>query len=447
MALLRTRGASSTADSLTPEAAPHPVTVGGRPASADFFIDLIPQFSEFVFPLNPIISPDEIRQAIENMYATGSPEDTALVYAFAAMTINRTRSSWTVSGELATLMADLVQSSTKAYRAIEMDSMQSGALRYLPVTVKRVLTAVFLSVCVLTLGHVDRSATMLREAVTVLESRRIHRPDSAKDDLRWQRLYWETYIHERHMAISAPFRVILPALRSGLPLMDADIAPHVDVGFRRLVSLFLIVDDTFVAYWQAQQGPEAASADLTAEWIDKVQLQLDQDAEGTDGEEERLRAGGQGGLTELQRIDLGITRLWLRTLVWQMALSGGLLCSSPTHKGLSLRFPVTRICGELAPLFTRLKDVTSVGYHGMGMLQKLFDITSTIADVLALPGTAGEVEESENVYRVQELLFVSRLLLAFKAMPGKQKEYLNSKLEALARVYTMVDFGNPLDET
>ncbi|KAJ3550035.1 hypothetical protein NM208_g193 [Fusarium decemcellulare] len=412
--------------------------------SRDFFINLLPQFSQFVFPLNPIISPQEMQDAIANM--DDSAEDAALVHAFAAITINRTRSSWEVHGELATLMANLVHRSMKAYRDVELESddVQTGTLGPLPVTIKRVLTSIFLSVCVLTLGSVNRSFAILREGVTMLQTLHLHHRHPAGGDsiTKWQRLYWEAYMHERHMALEVSFSGALSTLRTGLPGTDESIPPHIDLGFRRLVNLFLILDDNFVAHWRAQQDPTNAAPELKAEWVEQKQGQLDEDAACTAKEEACLLDRGLSGLSELQHIDLAITRLWLRTLVWQLALSGGLLCSAPVHEGLSLRFPVVGICEELLCLFNQLESVTSVGFHGMGMLKKLFEITSTIADVLTLPTSPEEVQQQEHVSRVKDLLFLVKFLLSFNAIPKQQREYLDGKLETLRNVYTTVDFSD-----
>lgn len=173
------------------------------PRPTDFFLGLLPQYAEFVYPLNPIISPQEMEEAIRNM--DQSSEDAALVHAFAAITINRTRSSWALHKGVAVQMTELVRCSTRAHRTYELDwdvEREDGILKPLPVTAKRILTCVFLSVCALTLGRVDRSFALLREGITMFQALDFGQgfPDGPNNAARWQRLYWELFLHERHVA-------------------------------------------------------------------------------------------------------------------------------------------------------------------------------------------------------------------------------------------------------
>lgn len=132
-------------------------------------------------------------------------------------------------------------------------------------------------------------------------------------------------------------------------------------------------------------------------------MQLDENGDAVQREEAGLRERGLGGLTELQQVDICITRLWLRHWTWQIALSRGLLCSpsSPTaHEATSLQ-----LLRDLTSLFDRLENVTTVGFHEFGIVQKLFEITSTIADVLALPIQTGQVQ-AENGSKIKNLAFL-----------------------------------------
>lgn len=458
---LRGGGTSSVSSAMPPCY----VSAASTPRSADFFINLLPQFSEFVYPFNPVISPQEMREAIDNMER--SAEDTALIHAFAAMTINRTRASWTLRWEDATLISDLLLRSFRAYRVVELEStdLQGYTFGPLPVTAKRILTCIFLSVCLTTLGQHDRSFAIIREGATMLQTMNLQRyqPKHSNDAARWQRLYWEVHMHERHLAMLPSFSSVLPELRSGLPVVDTSIPPHIDLGFRRLLSLFFVLDDTFLAHWRRQQHPEQPLGEPTAEWVERTPrdsdnplpeltaellksklAQLDEHAATTAQEERYLFASGHGGLTELQQIDLSITRLWLRTLIWQLALSRGLLRSAPleaAHEGLLLHFPANSLRGELRSLLIRLENVTSVGFHGIGMLHKLFEITSTIADVLAL-SLGPEEGQLEGVSRIKDLLFIVQFLLSFEAVPREQQDYLLEKTAALQERYAMTDVGD-----
>ncbi len=98
---------------------------------------------------------------------------------------------------------------------------------------------------------------------------------------------------------------------------------------------------------------------MTAEWVEQKQVELDCEERATAEAEARLRAVGGTGLSERQHADIFITRLWLRTLIWQLALSRGLLRSAPpehAHRGLSLHFPADRLSAQLRSLVCHSRE-------------------------------------------------------------------------------------------
>lgn len=421
-----------------------PVSVSLADYSADFFLRLVPDFETLVYPVNPVVTPDEIRAAVTTMHS--SPEDAALVYAFATVTINLTQTSWTLNGDVAAQMTELMQRALKAHRQADLCLTmrpEGAVLGELPVTVKRVATCLFLEISFMAFKHFDRSFTILREATSLVQTLKVHQHtlDDAifdrREVARRQRLYWECYIHERFVNVMSGLPCVLPPLKTGPPFTDLSIPSHVDIGFRRLIHLFMIMDPTFCEHWNAERL--ANPPEMTGEWIEAKQTELDEDELAATQEEERLRAAGQPGLTELQHADLYVTRLWMRTLLWQLALSRGLLRSSPTtHQGLSLHFPAQRLSHQLRTLVSRLESVYSIGTHGSGILQKLFEITSTIADVLALPPGQGTDVDA----RMEDFVFLVGFLFRFERIPKSERDYMWEKVEVLRHMYTVVDFGH-----
>lgn len=420
----------------------------------DFFLNLLPEFETVVYPVNPIISPDEMGAAIRNMQ--NSHEDSALVYSFAAVTINLTRTSWTLHGDIAAQITDLVRHSLASHRQLDVcEVANDGTLNELKITLKRAMTCVFLEICHMSFKRLERSFVVLREAISMLQSLdlRLYSADGVadkRDICRYQRLYWETFIHERFMTILGGHPCIVSELKTGLPFPDPSIPPHVDLGWTRLVELFRIMDDGFLSHWKAQQDPNRPPSSMTAQWIESKQAQLDQDEVDAAEAERKLSESGQGRLTELQLADIFVTRLWLRTLVWQLALSQGLLRSAPardTHQGLSLHFPAQRLSVQLRGLVSRLESVASIGTHGSGILQKMFEITSTVADVLALPQGAGQSQEEARA-RMEDFVFLVKFLFSFERIPKEQRDYVREKLEVLQSMYTVVSFdeltGSPV---
>ncbi|KAL4876548.1 hypothetical protein BJY04DRAFT_223027 [Aspergillus karnatakaensis] len=396
-----------------------------QPSPVTFFLDLLPHFTQFVYPLNPIIPPREIQNSITSM--NNNADDAALVYASAAVTINRRHTYLTSHAEFAGLMTDLISRSLKAFR-------EGGdcVLGPLPVNIKRVMTCIFLGICMTPFGQLDRCFAIVREGITMLQTLDIHKwktrgsAESLCEVARWQRLYWEAYIHERALAMTPSFPRVLPPLETGLPVADPSIPAHIDVGFRRLIHLFLVQDDAFFVHWGAQHRPEEPAPKMTAHWVEHKQAQLDNDEAGT-----------------AQEADLVITRIWLRTLIWQLALGQGLLPSTPSRspeESLSFHFPVDRLSSELRNLVDHLESVVSVGAHGHGIRQKLFDIISTVADVLALPLGPGHLEQS-TVGRADDFVTVATFMLRFEGTTKEQRDYIQDKIQALQEIYTSVDFS------
>ena len=418
------------------------------PYTAEFFHGLVPDFEEVVYTVNPVITPAEIRAAIDNMSV--SCEDSALVHASAAATIDLAQTSWRKQRHVAAAITDLVQHSLTAHRQLDVPRAAEGEFSgNLHVSVKRIMTCVFLQMCMMALKHYARGFALIREAIAMLQvlNHHDHAPGepslSRSETARRQRLYWEIYIHERYITMTAGYPSILTQLREASPLQDVTIPRHVDVGFSRILQLFCVLDEAFLQYWSNLQRPRDNAPIVSSQWIEGKQVELDMDEMHSAEAERDLTADGEGGLTEIQLADLLVTRLWLRTLIWQLALSHGLLRSAPprdAHQGLSLHFPAKRLSSELRSLVCRLESVSSIATHGVGILQKLFEITNTVADVLALPLGHGQTQEGVRT-QMEDFVFLVRFLFSFERIQKKQRDYLRDKLEQLQKMYTVVDFG------
>ncbi|KAK3304934.1 uncharacterized protein B0T15DRAFT_538104 [Chaetomium strumarium] len=424
--------------------------IGGSGYSQDFFMRLLPEYEQLVYPVNPVLTPDELRAAIANMHA--SYEDAALVHSFGAVTINLTQTSWTLHGDIAAQMTSLIRYSVFAHHKVDM-GRDTADVHYLqcemPMTVKRIMVGIWNEISLMAFKRFDRGFASLREAITMIQMLDVHQYSednpcglTRREISRRQRMYWEAYIHERFMCIMSGFPCVMIPLRTGLPITDPDVPPWVTVGFNRLIRLFQVMDPPLLAHWTAQTVLYAPT--ITAEWIEHKQAQLDADEAETAEAVRELAASGGGALTEEQHVDLFVTRLWLRTLVWQLALKHGLLRSAPprdAHEGFSLHFPAQRLSAQLRGLVSRLRSMSSIVTHGSGIFQKLFEITSTVADVLALPRGPGQSQEEARA-RIEDFLFVVRFIFCFERTQKHQRDYLREKLDALRDMYTVVDFGD-----
>ncbi|KAF3765305.1 hypothetical protein M406DRAFT_37932 [Cryphonectria parasitica EP155] len=435
--------------SATPPAAsaapPLALPFSSLPLDEVYFTGLIPSYERFAYPVNPIMTSAEILESIHLMREDRT--HAAFVYAFAAVTVNLTEVSWTLHGDVSARMQDLGARSLAAMHEEPPIGISSA-----PTTsVRRIMTCVFLEMCAMACKQHERASLLLQEAISCIHLLRIDRlkpelnaaptsPSSpggevARPELaRLQRMYWEAFVHERFLTVVSGYPSTMPPLRTGLPYADPTIPAHIHVGFTRIIRLFTILDDEFLSYWTSQDLPEGERPPMAAQYIERKHTQLDDDE--TDAATDH--AGEACGLTELQRADLFVTRMWQRVLVWQLGMSRCLLSSVPpasSHEAMSLVFPARRLGAQLRSLVTQLDPITSIGMHGTGILQKLFEITNTIADVLALVPDATHPGSGQTV---DDFIFLARLLFSFDRIDKVQKDILRMKIQSMGDTFSSI---------
>ncbi|KAI5460434.1 hypothetical protein BGZ63DRAFT_387235 [Mariannaea sp. PMI_226] len=452
---------------------PQPRPLLPSPHTEDF-ISLIPLYEEYIYPFSPIITGAEVLNSIKLMQA--DPTHAAFVYAFAAVTISVTHTPWRLHSDTSTCVHDLMSRSL----AVRYERHTASVVTELLVTARDIMTCIFLEICSMNFKRIDRAFVFLREAIAMLQILRVERPLASNNDdpnldpgvelPRRQRLYWELFIHERFLTIIGGFPSILRPLSTGLPAADPSIPPNVQIGFRRIIRLFLIMDSNFLQHWMAQDGSDANHThNVTAQWVEYKHQQLDDDeieAErdmmallGTASNEGNPSPNGTGhenlktastsnrkGLTELQQADLVVTRLWLRTLVWQLAMSRYLLRSelpASAHEAMSLVFPAKQLMTQLRSLITQHGSIASMRMHGIHIILELFEVTNTIADVMALvpaadgdkKGVQGTWRHGQSRERIEEFLFLADVLFSFDRIDQVQRDIISTKLEALREMF------------
>lgn len=457
--------------------------------TAEYFISLIPDFENYTYPVNPIITPEQIRVCIGLMSTSAS--HAALVHSFAAVTINLTMTQQQHSHKLSIdfinsnefgmpvttseRIHELMSHSLRAKgRATPADALSSDLLSDDLIEI-RIATCIFLEICWMAFKKHEQAFLALREAIALIQLLHVDRGPgmlSGSVYARRQRIYWEAYIHERFLTIMTCFPSILPPLRNPQKMMDRSIPTNIDSGFRRLIKLFLVLDDDLLANWMAQNEDTAdplncnrlENDNITVEWIEQKQQQLDNEEAEVEAEQQRLQ-GTPAALTELQLADLFITRAWMRTIVWQLAMSDFLLSSGPTgserHEALSLFFPAHRLSAQLRKL-AQFQVERSIGMHGSGILEKIFEIANAIADVMALfPSVSADnggvqvleefsssrrealgVDQSQSRQCMSDLLLLVKVLLSFERIDKTQRDIILSKVETLKAIFPGMDFEN-----
>jgi len=360
---------------------------------------LVPDYLAYVYPVNPIITEAEIRACVEQM--STSREAASFTYAFAAVTINLARTAFDLREQISHLL-------TRALEHRELLGLENITQPWL----LRIMTSIFLEICFMGLRKTSLGFYYLRDAISLLQLLRISSPEhtchlSVPERARLQRVYWECFIHERYTALSNYLPLILPPLPSGLPEHDPTLPPNIQSGWSLIIQTFLPVDTDFVRYWLDDRSA------ATPAWLESKhrQLQLSDSAWHV----------ALARLSDMQQADLIITRQWLRTLLWQIALSSPVLLSSealslPLHLSSQLR------------LFLQRLGPNSVSIHGSSILNKLFEITNAIADVVIhLP----DASRDETMARVDDILFLKDFIFGFERIEEQQKRILIDKFERM----------------
>lgn len=383
---------------------------------AGFFDSLVDNYCTYVLPMLPIISGQEFRSAI-NEVSTNQLSN-ALVHSLAAMTIKMTRSNFD-DAEGASKLSEALYTRAVQLRGPVMPDHQ--------VTVGSIMIPLIAATCLYAnYYNLDMAFYYFREAVTGLQvlygtgigpSRKGQLTSADRSQI--QRLHWVLFVHERHQSLAAQSSALMSALQQLIP-QDPAIPDVAIAGFNRIIDLFRIVDSDFLEHWRNKLSPTLSSA-----WIAKKQSELGDNSEPWEDESVPL--------SHFQKVDLIVTRHWLRTLVWQMALSKFLLTSDDDveHECMKIVFPA-RISRHLRLVLTDMPR-QMVEIHGTGILQKIFDITTTLADLLEhffIPAGDEQVVSAH----LGDFVFLHQFLLSMSEFQYVDKNVLGSRYETIQRL-------------
>ncbi|KAF2034611.1 hypothetical protein EK21DRAFT_97265 [Setomelanomma holmii] len=375
-----------------------------------FFLDLIPDYVEGVYPVQPVISEHELRQWISVMDT--DQEVRSFIYAFGGCTLNLTRYGDRRTDEVVQTIEHLMDCS--------IDSMLPPRRHYHS-SVMRAMQSIFIHNCLMSLQGVDAAFFYMRDAITNIQLLRIDNAEQAAtlsppERSQRQRMYWQAYIHERFIAILDYRHAILPALYT-LPEDDPTIPIQVHEGFNQIIKLFRLLDTEFLTSWLGTKDGQ-----VTSKWVEAKSRELEGDPEAD--------ARELANLSMMQRADLTITREWLRTLVWRLAMGQTLLSSRSSKECLSLLFPV-RLSQTLRQQVSSMSR-QDIEVHGSSITQKLFEITDTIADVLIhVPAATLD----ETALRIDDFLFILDFVLLFPQLDQTRRGILLEKLERLQTMF------------
>ncbi|KAI9849655.1 MAG: hypothetical protein M1837_002780 [Sclerophora amabilis] len=149
-----------------------------------------------------------------------------------------------------------------------------------------------------------------------------------------------------------------------MPRADEDPNETVQIsGFIHLVNLFRPFDDVFVGLWNKTR------ADCSTAWLAQLQSQV---------------AGALPSslnCTESQAADLRTSQHWLRTKIWELSTTNGYLSSTSADSSMTFKYPI-EIARDLVEVTGRLSQ-QSMEVHGIGLIEKLFDVGCTLTEVMS----------------------------------------------------------------
>lgn len=364
--------------------------------------------------MQPVIAGYELRQYIEIMET--DQEVRSFIYSFGGCTLNLTRYGDSRTEDVLRTIEHLMDCS--------IDSLVPPR-RHFHSTVMRAMQSIFIHNCLMSLQGSDAAFFWMRDAISNIQLLRIDNAEHAAalsppERSRRQRMYWQAYVHERFLAILDYRHAILPPLYT-LPEHDPTIPIQIHDGFNHIIKLFRLLDTEFLTSWlDAQSG-----SSVTSTWVEAKSREL----EGSPESDSMSFAN----LSQMQRADLSITREWLRTLVWRLAMGQTLLSSRSSKECLSLLFPV-RLSQSLRVQVSNMSR-HDIEVHGSSITQKLFEITDTIADVLIHVPAA---TLSETAHRIDDFLFILDFVLLFPHLDATRRGILLEKLERLQTMFPEV---------
>jgi len=287
-------------------------------------------------------------------------------------------------------------------------SLWQSLPRNAPVTIELCLFTFFLYACEAVLSHHSRAFRYLRDTATLFL---LYHDDGADETekLVSRRLFWVLLISERSHAIR---------YRRPITLHITEETPNLDVfdpsllGFLSLAELFRPLDTSFIGMLNQE-----VTLNPSPTFINDVEARVSS-------------ALGSGfGLYDTQKANLRVTQLWLRLVMWKLRLRLGYLVEDSYQHNMTFRYPID-IARELM-LSTRDLPASSFTVHGVGMIEKLFDIASALVDVLArIPVTptspSGPIVET---LPVNDLSYMRALIQNFPTGDATYDDLLESHIQ------------------
>ncbi|KAI9750754.1 MAG: hypothetical protein M4579_006326 [Chaenotheca gracillima] len=239
-------------------------------------------------------------------------------------------------------------------------------------SVATVTTSFFIFGCYFGLDKHNTAWFHLREATTLaqilgMQEESTYLQGNPIESSRQRRLFWILFVTERPLTLHATIE---------MPRVDEDPNETTELfGFVHLVNLFRPFNDTFVGLWNRTR------ADCSTAWLAQLQNEVATALPAT------------LNCTESQAADLRTSQHWLRTRIWELSITNGYLSSTSPDSSMTFKYPI-EISRDLI-IDTGALSRASMEVHGVGLIEKLFDVAWTLTEVMSCIPLASQYSSTE----------------------------------------------------
>jgi len=317
-------------------------------------------------------------------------------------------------------------------------------------TIAGVLTSTFLFACQFCKGRDNAAWLKLREAISLGELLNLHNPrgyvdlDLDERDLR-KRTYICLIVLERVFCIQRNLPILRDQtrkqnLRQYLEEMYDELSPAEESeelstvqSMKEMAGVFEHIDEVPYACWSKTCNVDDRSHDHISAPILNGILERYADetsAIGTGPSKVHLwtkytpassKMGEQSRVDATRQADIGITRQWMRNQMWRLAQRHKYL-DQPRSFGELLSSKALVIAKESVELCSSY-EISILEVHGVGFLEKLFDIASSAISVVAITDQTQDFREVLN-----------RFTALFALFRGGKHAYLGKYLRAIQQI-------------
>ncbi|OHE90940.1 fungal specific transcription factor domain-containing protein [Colletotrichum orchidophilum] len=385
-----------------------------RPRTRSYF-HMIPQlvelYYEHIYPIMPLIYMPTVRETINRPMA---PSEKNLIYALCALTSMHMSgksigapgpTSWEVVGRF---FLDETISTRQTYDFLEDLSLSA------------VISSFYLSTSFFEINQSRKSWYYLREALTNAQDLGLQDDStyyglSCEETLCRQRVFWILFVTERSFAILRNKPITFKRTPSLPTTRHPYEGPDIHAGFLQLVSSYTPLDESFVTAWNEGSDPRISATTFLAlqNLLSLPPAFLRPHGRSSPTQPHGQLLGSYGATsasrdanapepTDIQKADLLITQQWLRLIVWQSSMRQGLLSwTDPADSGggvssgsgvgggnsMCFSFPLT-VARDTASILSSLPS-KAVEVHGMGIMEKIFEIGTWCVNVLGACESVG----------------------------------------------------------